>query len=152
MNYKTDIQLIDGYRNTDIIDIRPKVSQYVVTENSRSPLEFFGRKFDGSGNSSANILASDESIATDFSFFLGRKDSIFCTKFGQFQVQYGEPAENPEKPIPVDDALEIATVDLPAYLLHVNQAQLDFLNHKSCLLYTSPSPRDATLSRMPSSA
>ena len=25
-------------------------------------------------------------------------------------------------------------------------------NHKSCLLYTSPSPRDATLSRMPSSA
>ena len=25
-------------------------------------------------------------------------------------------------------------------------------NHQSCLLYTSPSPRDATLSRMPSSA
>ena len=25
-------------------------------------------------------------------------------------------------------------------------------NHDSCLLYTSPSPRDATLSRMPSSA
>ena len=27
-----------------------------------------------------------------------------------------------------------------------------FLYHVSCLLYTSPSPRDATLSRMPSSA
>ena len=27
-----------------------------------------------------------------------------------------------------------------------------FYNKKSCLLYTSPSPRDATLSRMPSSA
>ena len=27
-----------------------------------------------------------------------------------------------------------------------------YLNHHSCLLYTSPSPRDATLSRMPSSA
>ena len=27
-----------------------------------------------------------------------------------------------------------------------------FLSHISCLLYTSPSPRDATLSRMPSSA
>ena len=25
-------------------------------------------------------------------------------------------------------------------------------DHKICLLYTSPSPRDATLSRMPSSA
>ena len=28
----------------------------------------------------------------------------------------------------------------------------DFIKDKDCLLYTSPSPRDATLSRMPSSA
>ena len=26
------------------------------------------------------------------------------------------------------------------------------INYRTCLLYTSPSPRDATLSRMPSSA
>ena len=30
--------------------------------------------------------------------------------------------------------------------------QLVDANYKTCLLYTSPSPRDATLSRMPSSA
>ena len=30
--------------------------------------------------------------------------------------------------------------------------KLNFDLHSSCLLYTSPSPRDATLSRMPSSA
>ena len=29
---------------------------------------------------------------------------------------------------------------------------IDFVDAYSCLLYTSPSPRDATLSRMPSSA
>ena len=29
---------------------------------------------------------------------------------------------------------------------------LDFSKYDDCLLYTSPSPRDATLSRMPSSA
>ena len=29
---------------------------------------------------------------------------------------------------------------------------LEWLRKKGCLLYTSPSPRDATLSRMPSSA
>ena len=28
----------------------------------------------------------------------------------------------------------------------------EIISHKTCLLYTSPSPRDATLSRMPSSA
>ena len=29
---------------------------------------------------------------------------------------------------------------------------LDYMEDEACLLYTSPSPRDATLSRMPSSA
>ena len=46
----------------------------------------------------------------------------------------------------------------PTYQLHVlgsaNIEGQDFVNesNNSCLLYTSPSPRDATLSRMPSSA
>ena len=31
-------------------------------------------------------------------------------------------------------------------------ASLEFIVPSNCLLYTSPSPRDATLSRMPSSA
>ena len=44
----------------------------------------------------------------------------------------------------------------PLYLLG-NLEMRFFVTHKnrsyiSCLLYTSPSPRDATLSRMPSSA
>ena len=33
-----------------------------------------------------------------------------------------------------------------------NLSTLDLISGGSCLLYTSPSPRDATLSRMPSSA
>ena len=33
-----------------------------------------------------------------------------------------------------------------------NDYELTGFNDNSCLLYTSPSPRDATLSRMPSSA
>jgi len=129
-DYKRDIQIVNGYRNTDIIDIRPKVSDYTVQLNARSPLEFFGRRFDGSGNSATNILASDESIVTNYSYYLGRKDSIFATKTGVFQVQYGEPSENPEKPVPIDDALELATVTLPAYLLNTNQAEIGFLNNK----------------------
>ena len=37
------------------------------------------------------------------------------------------------------------------YLLHV-ASPIALQRHSDCLLYTSPSPRDATLSRMPSSA
>ena len=59
-NYATEVQVYNGIKNSDIIDIRPRVNDYSVAEGIRSPLEFYGRNFDAFGNSSANILASDE--------------------------------------------------------------------------------------------
>jgi hypothetical protein len=129
-DYKKDIQIVNSVRNSDMIDIRPRVSAYTLTENSRSPLEFYGRLFNGSGNSAANILASDESIVTTFSYYLGRIDRIYVRKDGTFQVKYGIPSEKPEKPISVEDALEIATVTLPPYLFDISQASVQFLEHK----------------------
>ena len=35
---------------------------------------------------------------------------------------------------------------------HLKSEHNEIMSHHACLLYTSPSPRDATLSRMPSSA
>ena len=129
-NYIKDIHSVNGFRNTDILDIRPRVSSYTVSQGSRSPLEFNGRTFNASGNSATNVLASDESILTTFSFYLPRIDRIFLTKEGVFQVKYGVPAEKPEKPVPVDEALEIATIKLSPYLYSPSQASIDFLEHK----------------------
>jgi hypothetical protein len=129
-DYVRDIKRINGIQNSDIIDIRPRVSSYTVLENARSPFEFFGRTFNTSGNSAANILASDESILTNFSFYLGRIDRIYLTRSGKFQVKYGTPAENPEMPVSVDDALEIATITHPAYLYSTTQSSIRFLEHK----------------------
>jgi len=129
-NYTEEIGEVDGIGNSDIIDIRPRTSNYSVSENSRSPLEFYGRIFSQSGNSSANILASDESILINYSFYLGRVDRVFLTKDGIFQIRYGEPSEKPEQPSPIDDALEIATITLPPYLYNVRQTNIRFLNHK----------------------
>ena len=129
-DYTTEIQTVNSTRNSDIIDIRPRVSTYSVSEGSRSPLEFYGRTFTQSGNSSSNILASNESIITNFSFYLGRIDRIYLTKDGKFQIKYGTPAEKPEKPVSVDDCLEIASVSLPPYLYNISQASITFLEHK----------------------
>jgi len=129
-DYSKEIQSVNGISNSDIIDIRPRTSSYTVSENSRSPLEFYGRNFNTSGNSAANVLASDESILTTFSFYLGRIDRIYLSKDGKLQVKYGTPAERPEKPVSVDDAIEIATVFLPAYLYNVSQSSIEFLDHK----------------------
>ena len=129
-NYALDLSTIGNNSVSDIIDIRPRVSSYTVSENARSPLEFHGRTFNSSGNSAANPLASDETILTNFSFYLGRIDRIYLTKDGKFQVKYGTPAERPELPVSVDDALEMATIGLPPYLYSTSQATLQFLEHK----------------------
>jgi hypothetical protein len=129
-NYGKEIQSVDNIRNTDLIDIRPRVSNYSVSIGSRSPLEFYGRTFNSSGNSAANILASDESIVTTFSFYLGRIDRVYLTKDGKFQIKYGTPSEKPETPVSVDDAMEISSVMLPPYLYNVSQSSLRFLEHK----------------------
>ena len=129
-NFSTQIKSVNGIRNTDIIDIRPRVSDFTNGEGERSPLEFKGRVFTASGNSAANILASDESIQTTFSYYLGRIDRVFLTKDGKFQVKYGQPADRPEKSVGVDEALEIATITLPPYLYSTNDASLQYMEHK----------------------
>ncbi|MEC7713294.1 MAG: DUF4815 domain-containing protein, partial [Candidatus Thermoplasmatota archaeon] len=129
-NYSTEIPTVNGIRNTDLIDIRPRVSDYIVAEDGRSPLEFYGREFNAAGNSAANILASDETILTDFSYYLGRMDSIYITKDGNFQVKYGTPSDNPTEPVRVDDALRIATATLPPYLYNVDNISISFLDYK----------------------
>ena len=129
-NYVFDLSSINNDRVSDIIDIRPRVSSYTVSENARSPFEFLGRIFNSSGNSAANILASDEPILTNFSFYLGRIDRIYLTKDGRFQVKYGTPAENPERPVSVDDALEVSIITLPPYLYSTSQVEIQFLEYK----------------------
>ena len=129
-DYRSEIRLVNGRRNSDIIDIRPRVSSYNVLENLRSPFEFFGRTFNASGNSATNILAADESILTNFSFYLGRIDRIYLTKNGKFQVKYGTPAEKPEMPVSVDDALEIAIINLFPYLYLTSESSIQFMEHK----------------------
>ena len=71
-NYATEIASVDGISESDIIDIRPRVSDYTVAADARSPLEFYGRTFNASGQSAANPLASDEDIKVTFSYYQGR--------------------------------------------------------------------------------
>jgi hypothetical protein len=129
-DYKNDISYYDGYRMTDIIDIRPRVSDYFVSLGARSPFEFEGRKFNQQGNSSSNILASGESIPLNYNFYLPRIDRIFLDKNGEFIVKSGVPDENPKPPHPVDESLEIASIFLPPYLYDTKKASITLFDYK----------------------
>ena len=129
-DYGREIPMINGEMVTDTIDIRPKVSSYTVLENVRSPFEFFGRTFTASGSSARNILASDESISLDFSYFVGRVDRIFLDRTGRFQVQYGDPSDKRESPNTVEDAIELARVELHPFMFQPRHVNIDFLKYK----------------------
>ena len=51
-----------------------------------------------------------------------------------------------------EDAVEVSTVEQLLMLVKEGKTKEQSENSKSCLLYTSPSPRDRSSSRMPSSA
>ena len=70
-DYASEIKDVNNVFTADIIDIRPRVSSYTVSESTRSPLEFYGRSFNGAGQSAGNVLASDESIIISYSNYLG---------------------------------------------------------------------------------
>jgi hypothetical protein len=46
------------------------------------------------------------------------------------KLNMGLQQKDPEKPVSVDDALEVATVRLPPYLYSITQASLQFLDYK----------------------
>ena len=115
---------------SDILDIRPIVSNYTVSSGSRSPFEFLSRTFSEVSNSGKNILASDESITLSYENYLSRIDRIFLNKNGQFQLIKGEPSENPQPPKSIDDALEVAFITLPPYLADATKASIQLYEHK----------------------
>ena len=126
-NYK-NLPSVNDDRVSDIIDIRPRVSDFSGT--SYSPFEFLGRTFTGDGNSAKNILASDESILLDYSFYLPRLDKIYLNKSGTFQMIKGIPAETPEWPNSVDGALEVASIKLPPYIYNIEDVEISIAQYK----------------------
>ena len=129
-DYSGEIITTQGHRATDIIDVRPRVSDYVVAEGSRSPFEFDGRSFMGGRHSSPFVLASDESETVSFSYYLPRIDRLYLTKDGVLQVKYGAPSETPRMPEEVAGALNIANVSVPAYVYNTSQVKISFVEHR----------------------
>jgi len=127
--YSGDIPSFDGLRNTDIIDIRPRVGDY-DTSSALSPFDFASRNFTQSGQSVPNILVSDENIIINYDYYLGRIDRVFLDSNGRFNVVQGTPSENPQLPAGLDDNLEVATIKLPPYLFSLDGVSIKRTEHK----------------------
>ena len=123
--------LLEDYpKASDIIDVRPRVSPVVPTENSRSPFEFLSRTFSGNADSSPHVLASDESILVTYEYFMPRIDKVVLNETGEFDLILGVPDDNPQPPYFNDTLLDVATVYLPPYILDVDEIDISIEDHK----------------------
>ena len=115
-DYKNIPSLNNGTKATDILDFRPRVSNFDPTITSFSPFDFSIRNFSTSGNNSPLVLSPNESSTIGYSYYLPRIDKLVLMRNGSFNLIKGISAQNPKEPSSIEDSMDIAILNLPAYL------------------------------------
>lgn len=128
--FKYDVPSYGDIRLSDYIDIRPRVSNYVIGGSSKSPFEFDTRNFSSNGQYSKYTLAPGENIVLSYSYYLPRIDRIYLNSDGTFEVSSGVPSENPVAPPQKTNLLDIGTIYLPPYIYDVKNVNVDMSQHK----------------------
>ena len=125
--YKDSLPSVAGTYASDIIDLRPRVTTTVA---SRSPGEFFARQFESGTSSTSHIIAKDKSFNISYDYYQGRIDKLFLSKEGIFSMIQGSPADYPKLPNTIDNALEVATIEMPPYVFNTDDVKLTLAKHK----------------------
>ena len=128
--YDDQLPLIDLWRSSDIIDLRPRVVPYNSSITPYSPFEFSARKFSSTINSSPYNFAKDKNLYLTYSYYLGRVDKLYLNKQGEFFVSNGVPSLNPISPSSIDNALEVATITMKPYVYDIGDVTVQLSSHK----------------------
>ena len=121
-----------GYKckTSSLLDIRPRVTPYNPAETTLSPFDFGSRNFAGTGSNIPDPLVPDESLVVTYAYYQPRRDRLFLDKNSQFIYLQGVPSDSPGLPSSIGDALEVCTVDIPAYVDTVKQVKIVRTPHK----------------------
>jgi hypothetical protein len=125
--YLNDIPtLSSGTRASNILDFRPRVSEF--TSVSASPFDYSTRSF--TTLTAFSAVTPNESSLLGYSFYLPRIDRIVLDKLGQFSVIKGISALSPKPSLNVEEAMDIATISLPAYLYNPDDAVITLVDNR----------------------
>ena len=113
--YSKDIPLIDGNRATDIIDLRPRVKTFTVSNENVSPFSFGAREFE---STNPYVVTPNESSILGYSYYLPRIDKLVINQYQEVKLIKGEPAEEPVPPTEEGNSMEVAEISLPPYLFN----------------------------------
>ena len=127
--FASDIPVLpSGIRATDTLDFRPRVSPFVSTTSS--PFAFASRTFGTSGTNPTLVVTPQESSLVGYDFYLPRIDKVFLDKLGKFSVIKGVSGINPKPPVNIEEAMEIATIEYPAYLYDTDDVKITLVDNR----------------------
>jgi hypothetical protein len=127
--YTKDIPILNGNtRLTDVIDFRPRVSRF--SSSSSSPFAFSSRNFSISGLNPSIVISPNESSNIGYYYYLPRIDKLVLNKNGNFSLIRGVSSSKPKEPSSIDEAMDVAVIDLPAYLFNPSDARVKLVDNK----------------------
>lgn len=125
--FTSDIpSLPNGLRSSDTLDFRPRVQRF--TSTTSSPFDFSSRVFTTLQNS--QVVTPGESSLLGYSYYLPRIDRVVLNKLGQFTVIKGVSSVSPAVPLNIEEAMDIATINLPAYLYNPDDAKITLVDNR----------------------
>ena len=127
--FKKDIPYLpSGVRLSDTLDFRPRVARF--TSETSSPFAFGSRTFGSTGTNPPLVVTPLESSLIGYEYYLPRIDKVVLDKLGNFSVIKGVSALNPKVPTNVEEAMDLATIQLPAYLYDVKDAKITLVDNR----------------------
>ena len=110
----------------DSLDFRPRVADDSTINSGGQD-----RDYDTSNNASViDIVKFGTDITSDFEYYLPRIDKIFLDKEGEFKVLKGASSLDPQVPKNLDGAMQLYTLELPAYTLSTEDITIKKVDNK----------------------
>ena len=127
--FKSDIPLLpSGIRASDTLDFRPRVGRF--NASNTSPFTFSSRNFQTAGMNPPLIVTPEESSLIGYENYLPRIDKVVIGTNGVISVVKGVSSEDPKIPISDEDSMDIATIELPAYLYNTDDAVVKSIDNR----------------------
>ena len=113
-------------RSTDSLDFRPRVQRF--TSTSASPFDFSSRAF--IPLNLYNAISPNESSIVGYSYYLPRIDKVVLNKLGQLSLIRGVSSDTPKVPLNIEEAMDVATIELPAYLYDPKDVKVTLVDNR----------------------
>ena len=132
----------------DCIDYRPVAARLLsttpsndvsspqnISTTSANPFNYGHTAFEGNssqnyGGVSHDLAKIGTNMQVDYDHYLPRIDRIFLTSQGDFEIVKGEASENPKKGSKIDNAIEIAEINIPAFTPNVGDVKSKLIQHR----------------------